>query len=89
MALGLFLGELAAPFLGGEGGFFLFADVSRVLAGGDIWDLVDRLLDAGVSVTPGVVSGPAYKDHLRICFVAVGPERLREGIGRLNKVIGG
>jgi len=80
--------ELALPSSGSEGGFFLFPDVGPALGGGDVWDLVDRLLAAGVSVSPGYVSGPSYRSHIRICFVSVEPERLREGVRRINRVVG-
>ena len=54
---------------------------------GDLWPLVERLLDAGVSIAPGEQFGRAFARHARLCFTAVPPERLRVGLARLASVL--
>jgi aspartate/methionine/tyrosine aminotransferase len=70
-----------------EGGFYIFANVKEYLDDGGIWKFIDRLMDAGVSVSPGASSGKDYTDWIRICFVAAPPDRLREAMRRINAAI--
>ena len=77
--------NLQVPFVECESGYFIFLDLSKIIKENeDIWDVVEKLLDSGVSATPGIVSGPSYSRYLRICFVSVNPQRLKEGIQRIN-----
>jgi aspartate/methionine/tyrosine aminotransferase len=79
-----------APHFVPDGATYLFADFSRwalAPADGGLWPLVERLLDAGVSIAPGEQFGRAFARHARICYTAVPPERLRIGLARLADVL--
>ena len=76
-----------APHFLPDGATYLFADLSRWAPSGDLWPLVERLLDAGVSIAPGEQFGRDFARHARICFTAVAPERLRVGLARLADVL--
>ncbi|MCU1279658.1 MAG: Aspartate aminotransferase [bacterium] len=78
---------LAAPHFVPDGATYLFADFSRWAPSGDLWPLVERLLDAGVSIAPGEQFGRDFARHARICFTAVPPDRLRVGLARLADVL--
>jgi len=49
-----------------RGAFYVFADVSAALQGGDVWALVERWLEMGVAVLPGTAFGPEYGDWVRM-----------------------
>jgi aspartate/methionine/tyrosine aminotransferase len=78
---------LPAPHFVPDGATYLFADFSRYAAAGDLWPLVERLLDAGVSIAPGEQFGRDFARHARICFTAVAPDRLRVGLARMADVL--
>lgn len=78
---------LPAPHHVPDGATYLFADLSRWAPAGDLWPLVERLLDAGVSIAPGEQFGRDFSRHARICFTAVPRERLRVGLARLAGVL--
>jgi aspartate/methionine/tyrosine aminotransferase len=76
-----------APHFVPDGATYLFADLSQWAPSGDLWPLVERLLDAGVSIAPGEQFGRDFGRHARICFTAVPPDRLRVGLARLAAVL--
>jgi aspartate/methionine/tyrosine aminotransferase len=79
---------VTAPHHLPDGATYLFLDLRSYLPGEQpIWPLVERLLDAGVSVSPGEQFGPGFERHARLCFTAVPPERLRVGLERLEQVL--
>lgn len=78
---------LCAPHFIPDGATYLFADLSRWAPSGDVWPVVERLLDAGVSIAPGEQFGRAFGRHARLCFTAVPPDRLRVGLARLADVL--
>ena len=78
---------LLAPHFVPDGATYLFADLSRHAPHGDLWPLVERLLDAGVSIAPGEQFGRHFARHARICFSAVPRDRLRVGLARLAEVL--
>lgn len=78
---------LPAPHFVPDGATYLFADLSRWAPDGDLWPLVERALDAGVSFAPGEQFGRGFARHARICFTAVPRERLRVGLARLADVL--
>ena len=78
---------MPAPHFVPDGATYLFADLSRYAASGDVWPLVERLLDAGVSIAPGEQFGRAFARHARLCFTAVPRDRLRVGLARLADVL--
>jgi aspartate/methionine/tyrosine aminotransferase len=78
---------LPAPHFVPDGATYLFADLSRWAPAGDLWPLVEKLLDAGVSIAPGEQFGRDFSRHARLCFTAVPVERLRVGLARLADVL--
>jgi aspartate/methionine/tyrosine aminotransferase len=78
---------LPAPHHVPDGATYLFADFSRWAAGADLWPLVGRLLDAGVSIAPGEQFGRDFATHARICFTAVPSARLGKGLARIAQVL--
>jgi len=78
---------LPAPHFTPDGATYLFADLSRWAPSGDLWPLVEKLLDAGVSIAPGEQFGRDFSRHARICFTAVPLDRLRVGLARLADVL--
>jgi aspartate/methionine/tyrosine aminotransferase len=71
-----------------DGATYLFVDLTRHCGPDGIWPLVERLLDAGVSVSPGEQFGRGFERHARLCFTAVPPARLAVGLERLASVLG-
>lgn len=81
-------GRKAASALGvpePEGGTFLFADVSALLAPDDqdCMPFLERCADRGVLLTPGRSCGEDYALWIRLCFTAVPPAQLDEALERL------
>jgi len=71
-----------------EAGTFLFVDAAPWLAPGEpLEGLLDRLLAAGVLVTPGSACGKDFPTSIRLCFTAVPPAELAEALGRIARVI--
>jgi aspartate/methionine/tyrosine aminotransferase len=78
---------VGAPHFVPDGATYLFVDLSAHAPGGDLWPLVERLLDAGVSIAPGEQFGRDFGRHARICFTAVPRDRMRVGLARLAEVL--
>ncbi len=80
---------LVAPHHIPDGATYLFADLRSWVSPSEpsLWPLMEELLDAGVSVSPGEQFGAAWGRHARICFTAVPPARLAEGMRRLSAVL--
>jgi aspartate/methionine/tyrosine aminotransferase len=76
-----------APCFVPDGATYLFVDLSRWATAGDLWPLVERTLDAGVSIAPGEQFGGDFSRHARLCFTAVPVERLRVGLARFAAVL--
>jgi aspartate/methionine/tyrosine aminotransferase len=66
-----------------RGAFYAFADVTGILAGRDIWDLVREWLSFGVAVLPGTAFGPEYGNWVRMSL-ATRREDVIEGARRLR-----
>lgn len=76
------LAEKGIPYLGAQGAFYLWADVSHV-TGGDVRSWVKRFLaDSGVAFAPGTAFGSIGEGWIRIALCGP-PEDLVEGVGRL------
>jgi aspartate/methionine/tyrosine aminotransferase len=72
-----------------DGATYLFVDLrSYVPDDQPIWPLVEKLLDAGVSISPGEQFGAGFERHARLCFTAVPPDRLQVGLERLARILG-
>ncbi|MEO8701227.1 MAG: pyridoxal phosphate-dependent aminotransferase [Kofleriaceae bacterium] len=50
-------------------------------------DLFDRLLDAGVGLTPGGMFGARFRTWARLCYSAAPPDQVALGVDRLLAVI--
>ncbi|MFW6339910.1 MAG: pyridoxal phosphate-dependent aminotransferase [Wenzhouxiangella sp.] len=70
-----------------QGSTFLFPDVSSALDERGLPGLLGDLAEQGVMVAPGPTFGP-YPNHVRLCFTAVEPDRVRRGVGILAKRLG-
>ncbi|HZS36625.1 MAG TPA: pyridoxal phosphate-dependent aminotransferase, partial [Polyangia bacterium] len=71
-----------------DGATYLFVDLRPWLPGErEIWPLVEQLLDAGVSISPGEQFGRGFERHARLCFTAVPPDRLAVGLERLRATL--
>jgi aspartate/methionine/tyrosine aminotransferase len=79
--------HMPAPHFVPDGATYLFVDLSRHAPGGNLWPLVEGLLETGVSISPGEQFGRDFGRHARLCFTAVPPDRLRVGLARLAGVL--
>ncbi|MCA9581509.1 MAG: pyridoxal phosphate-dependent aminotransferase [Myxococcales bacterium] len=78
--------RVAAP----KGGTFLFIDIAPYLRPDEEpLELVGRLADEGVLVTPGPASGKDFPTWIRLCFTSVGPQDLTEATTRIERVLFG
>lgn len=76
------LGSKNIPFLGAQGAFYLWADVSHV-SDGDVRTWVRKFLaDSGVSFAPGTAFGSIGEGWIRIALCG-GQEALLDGVNRL------
>ncbi|MBT2514277.1 pyridoxal phosphate-dependent aminotransferase [Arthrobacter sp. ISL-30] len=76
------LGGKGIPYLGAQGAFYLWADVSH-LTGGDVRSWVHSFLaDSGVSFAPGTAFGSIGEGWIRISLCAEQPA-LVEGLSKL------
>lgn len=69
-----------------QGGAFLFVDLRPlgVTSHEETLDFLMRCLDKGVSLCPGQIFGEGFGPFARLCYTAVSPKQLREGLKRLN-----
>lgn len=84
----LFVEKLKIDFPKPEATYFIFFPADKYFNGRDYWQLIEACLDSGVSVAPGDSFGKDFQNYIRLCFTGESPERLEEGINRLNKVFG-
>lgn len=77
---------IAAP---AEAGAFVLLDLRPYGVSGrsSTEEFLAALLDQHVSLCPGSVFGRHFESFARLCFTATPPDRLREGIARINKVL--
>jgi aspartate/methionine/tyrosine aminotransferase len=83
----MFLESLKRPVQSPEGTYFLFFPITSYLNGRDFWQVIEDLLEAGVSVAPGGDFGKGFEEYIRICFTGETPDRLEKAIDRMNQVI--
>ena len=72
-----------------DGGFFLWVTFDGDFAGLDTEDLFPEALAEGVAYIPGpafTVDG-SMRNALRLCFATSSPERIAEGVARLDRAI--
>ena len=70
-----------------EGAYYLFFDIAPYLQGRDYWQVIEDLLDAGVSVAPGKDFGNGFETFIRLCYAGEPPERILTAAERINKVL--
>ena len=83
-------GRKAAERLGmdlPEGSTFLFLDVADRLGSDGLGGLLERCVDRGLLLAPGLSFGP-YPHHVRLCYTAVEPERALRGVEILTDLLG-
>jgi N-succinyldiaminopimelate aminotransferase len=68
-----------------EGSCFLFLDVARYCADGDVFRFLEDCLDEGVVLAPGLSCGADYARWVRLCFTSVPPEETAEAVRLLSK----
>jgi aspartate/methionine/tyrosine aminotransferase len=70
-----------------EGTGFVFFDLSPYLQGRTFWEVVEALLDRGVSVAPGEDFGRDFATYVRLCFTGEPPDRIAEAMRRIHEVL--
>lgn len=71
-----------------EAGYYLFFSIEVFIKEKTYWEMMDTLIENGVSVAPGKEFGSDYADYIRLCFTGEPPDRLKIGIERLNTILG-
>lgn len=69
------------------GSTFLFLDVASWLDGDGLDGFLARCADRGLFLAPGPSFGP-YPTHVRLCYTAAPPDRVREGVEALAELLG-
>lgn len=70
-----------------EGSTFLFFDAAPWLDGDGLDGFLARCADRGLFLAPGPSFGP-YPTHVRLCYTAAPPERVRDGVEALAELLG-
>lgn len=78
------LQHIKLPTLRADGSFFLFINLRERWAGLDDHAKLERMLDAGVVLSPGAPFGQAYDSWARFCFTTEKPEVIAEAAKRVN-----
>ncbi|MBX3160754.1 MAG: pyridoxal phosphate-dependent aminotransferase [Deltaproteobacteria bacterium] len=81
--------RLAAPTTLPPGGAYLWLDLRPWSPDGDCMSLLERFAARGVLIAPGNAFGSTHGAFARLCFTGVPPDRLDEGIDRINAVLAG
>lgn len=68
------------------GGSYLWVDFAA-WTGPDCMPILEQCAQAGVLLAPGSAFGDACRGFARLCFTGVPPDRLDEGIDRINAVL--
>ncbi len=79
--------ELKIPVRPPEGTYFLFFSIAEYLNGRSYWQVIEELLEAGVTVAIGEDFGKDFGDYIRICFTNEPWERVQKGIEKINQVL--
>ena len=80
------LTTLRVPHLPADGGYYLFLDLRERWAGLGEDAKLERMLGAGVIVSPGEHFGADYDGWARFCFTSEPPERVAEAARRANQL---
>ncbi|MFN0245502.1 MAG: aspartate aminotransferase, partial [Kofleriaceae bacterium] len=79
--------RLRAPAASPAGGAYLWVDF-REQTGDDCMPILERCAASGVLLAPGSAFGAVCGGFARLCFTGVSPDRLDEGVDRVNAAIG-
>jgi aspartate/methionine/tyrosine aminotransferase len=82
----LFVENLRIDFAKPEGTYFIFFPADKYLKGRSYEDLIEALLDSGVSIAPGDSFGKDFANYVRLCFTGEPPAKLEKGIERMNRI---
>lgn len=82
----LFVENLEIDFPSPEGTYFIFFPADKYLNGRNYENLIEEILDSGVSVAPGDSFGRDFGNYIRLCFTGEAPDKLQKGIDRLNRI---
>ncbi len=80
------LENLEVPHLKAQGSYFLFLDLRDRWMGLSDEQKLERMLAAGVSLSPGEHFGDAYDGWARFCFTCERPERIAEAARRVSRL---
>ena len=80
--------NLQAEILPCVSGFYFFLKLGQNFEGLSSEDQVYKMLDAGVVLSPGEYFGDDYHGWARLCFTVAPPDEVKEGVKRLNELIG-
>jgi aspartate/methionine/tyrosine aminotransferase len=80
------LSELKVPYLQPQGSYFLFLDLRDRWSGLNEEQKLERMLEAGVSLSPGEHFGEAYEGWARFCYTCEPPERIAEAARRVSRL---
>jgi len=72
-----------------EGAYYFFFSVAPYLNGRSYDELINQLMDAGVSVALGKDFGEHFESYIRVCYAAESAERMQLAVQRLNMVLCG
>jgi aspartate/methionine/tyrosine aminotransferase len=72
-----------------EGAYYFFFPILGYLRGRTTTEVIEALLDAGVSVAPGEDFGADFANWIRICFAGEATPRVLLGVERINRVLVG
>ncbi len=72
-----------------EGAYYFFFPITGYLRSREYTEVIDELLDAGVSVAPGEDFGADFASWIRICFAGEATQRVLLGVERLNRILAG
>lgn len=79
--------ELRIPVHPPEGTYFLFFSIAEYLNGRSYWQVIEELLETGVTVAIGEDFGKDFSDYIRICFTNEPWEWVQKGIEKINQVL--
>jgi len=83
------LARVQAPCVKPEGCTYLFLDLRGWIDEDDesVYSLLEKFAERGVLLAPGGAFGLEFAKWARLCYTAVGPGQLDDGIDRINRVL--
>jgi len=84
--LGAAKAELAVPYLEPQGSYYIFLDLRDRWEGLSEDEKLDRMLRAGLSLSPGEYFGRFYDGWARFCYTCEPPDRIAEAAKRVSRL---